>query len=120
MREKISRIPTKSLFKLLNTTVGGEVMSYIKNRATLLSHGNVNLRRDTLDIIDHALLMSDPYFQVKKLVSLQGNRLKVGQLEYNLDQYGRIFVLGAGKATYPIAKALEEILGGNRIWCNNL
>ncbi|MGE4284525.1 MAG: glycerate kinase [Clostridia bacterium] len=85
-------------------------MGYIKNRDELLSHGNVKLRKDTLDIIDHALLKADPYVQVKNLVKLEGDMLTVGELEYNLKEYGCIYILGAGKATYPIVKALEEIL----------
>lgn len=86
-------------------------MSYIKNREELLSHGDIRLRKDALDIIDSALHDSDPYIQVKNLIDIDGDVLKVGNLEYNLNEMGDIYVLGAGKATYPIAKALEDILG---------
>jgi glycerate 2-kinase len=86
-------------------------MGYIKNREEVLSHGNTKLRKASLDIIDYALSKSDPYVQVKNLVAVQGHLLLVGKLTYDLNEYRRIFVLGAGKATYPIAKALEDILG---------
>lgn len=86
-------------------------MTYIKNREELLSNRNNKVRRDALDILEYGLLESDPYLQVENLVSLEDNILKVGELEYDLQEYGRIYVLGAGKATYPIAKALEDILG---------
>lgn len=92
----------------------GDYMRYIKNRDDLLSHGNKDLRKDALDIIDYALHDSDPYIQVQKLVSLEGNLLRVGELQYDLSEMGSIYILGAGKATYPIAKALDDILG-NRI-----
>lgn len=86
-------------------------MGYIKNRDELLSHGNSKLREVALDIIEYALLKSDPYVQVMNLVKLEGDILTIGDLTYDLTKYGRIFILAAGKATYPIAKALEDILG---------
>jgi len=84
---------------------------YIKNREQLLSHGNVSLRRTAFDIIEHALERADPYKAVKKLLYLRGDHLEVGEIQLDLTRAGRIFLLGTGKATYPIAKALEEILG---------
>jgi len=89
----------------------GVKVSYIKNSEKLLSHGNVKIRQATLDIIDYALEKADPYTATKNLVSLKNNNLHVGSLTFNLHDHKRIFVLGAGKATFPIAKALEEILG---------
>lgn len=86
-------------------------MSYIKNSEKLLSHGNVKIRQAALDIIDYALEKADPYIATKNLVSLKNNNLHVGSLTFNLHDHKRIFILGAGKATFPIAKALEEILG---------
>jgi glycerate 2-kinase len=86
-------------------------MSYIKNLDTLLAHGNERLRRIALDIVDHALAKADPYKAVKELVRLKGDILQVGEICLDLKKQGRIFLLGTGKATYPIARALEEILG---------
>jgi len=86
-------------------------MSYIKNRDRLLSHGNIQLRRAALDIIDHALTRADPYKATRNLVRIDSNRLTVGDLCFDLNENQRIFLLGAGKATFPIAKALEELLG---------
>ncbi|MCU0576835.1 MAG: glycerate kinase [Desulfobacterota bacterium] len=86
-------------------------MSYIKNLDTLLAHGNGRLRRIALDIVDHGLAKADPYKAVKELVRLRGDILQVGELRLDLKKQGRIFLLGTGKATYPIARALEEILG---------
>ncbi|HOO39028.1 MAG TPA: glycerate kinase [Deltaproteobacteria bacterium] len=86
-------------------------MSYIRNLETLLAHGNESLRRIALDIVEHALAKADPYKAVKELVRLEGDILHVGEIRLDLKKQGRIFVLGTGKATFPIAKALEEILG---------
>lgn len=86
-------------------------MSYIRNLDTLLGHGNARLRRIALDIVDHGLAKADPYKAVKELVRLEGDILQVGEIRFDLKNHGRIFLLGTGKATYPIALALEEILG---------
>jgi glycerate-2-kinase len=86
-------------------------MSYIKNRGRLLSHGNIRLRRAALDIIDHALSRADPYKATRNLVRIDGSRLTVADLCFDLNEDQRVFLLGAGKATFPIAKALEELLG---------
>jgi glycerate 2-kinase len=87
-------------------------MSYVKNRDRLFSHGNGKLRTMALDIVEHALKQADPYAAAKALVSLEEDTLCIGDLLLDLKRHGRIFLLGAGKATWPIAKALEEILGG--------
>jgi glycerate-2-kinase len=86
-------------------------MTYIKNADALLSHGNIEARQTALEIIEHALAQADPYSATKDLVSVQGSDLSVDNLRFNLKKHKRIFLLGAGKATFPIAKALEELLG---------
>jgi glycerate-2-kinase len=86
-------------------------MSYIKNRSQLLSHGNIRLRSVALDIIDHALIHVDPYQATCNLVRVDGKYLAVGELSFDLNVHKRIFLLGGGKATYPIAGALEDLLG---------
>jgi len=86
-------------------------VTYIKNKKQLLSHGNIKIRKAALDIIDYSLEKADPYVATKNLISLKNNNLHVGNLTFNLHDHKRIFILGAGKATFPIAKALEEILG---------
>lgn len=86
-------------------------MSYIRNLDTLLAHGNERLRRIVLDIVDHGLAKADPYKAVMATVSLKGDILTVGEMRLDLGKQGKIFLLGTGKATFPIAKALEDILG---------
>lgn len=86
-------------------------MSYVKNRERLLDHGNRNAREITIKLVEKALAKADPYLAVKNLVSLENDTLTVGCHTFDLSKAGNIYVVGAGKATYPIAKALEEILG---------
>ena len=87
---------------------------YVKNRADLLSHGSHDLRMAALDIVEHALRRVDPYVATRHLVHVSGDILTVGELTYDLSERGDVYVLGAGKASLPIARALEETLG-NRI-----
>lgn len=87
------------------------IVTYIKNRRKLSSHGYKKGREAAINIIEHTLCAVDPYVATKNLVSLCGEVLTVDRLHFDLSRRGNIYVLGAGKATFPIAKALEEILG---------
>jgi len=83
----------------------------IKNRTELLSHGFVEGRGKALDIAEYALKHVDPRAAVKNYLKLEGNRLHVDKEIFDLDKVNKIFAIGAGKATYPLAIALEDILG---------
>jgi len=96
----------------------------ITNRETLLRQGNTHGRRAVLDIIDAGLAAADPYANTRKLVRVQGKKLVVGSSEFephgapvtgeqvfDLDQIGRIYVLGAGKGVQRVALAIEDTLG---------
>ena len=63
------------------------------------------------DIFKTGVKAVDPERAVHKYVRRQGNQLFVGDCSYILDSYKRIFLIGAGKGTAPMAKALEDILG---------
>lgn len=86
------------------------VWSGIKNKEQLLNVGDKLLRADALEIIEHAIKSSNPYTAVKNLVRHEAGFLRIGNKEYNLKKLDNIYVVGAGKATFPIALALEEIL----------
>ena len=83
----------------------------IKNRSELLSHGFIKGRQKALDIAEHALQHVDPLAALKRYVTLDGNMLQVNEAVFNLNNVNKIYAIGAGKATYPLAVALEEILG---------
>ena len=86
----------------------------IKNSKELISHGRIDLRKKALDIVTHALRAVDPYAATHRHLSFDGNTLVVGDKSYDLNAYQNIYAIGAGKATYRQAVALEEILG-NRL-----
>lgn len=62
-------------------------------------------------ILRAGLKAVDPERAVRKYVRRKGNRLFVGDRSYALDRFKRILLIGAGKGTAPMAKALEEIFG---------
>ena len=53
----------------------------------------------------------DPMEAVAEAVTRDGGELLVAGRSYRLEDYERIFVIGAGKAGAPMASAMEEILG---------
>ena len=69
-------------------------------------------QRDTaLAIARAGLAAVDPAAAVRRHVHREGTRLVVGDRVYNLDEFDRVLVVGAGKASAPMAQALAEALG---------
>ena len=73
------------------------------------------VRRDLEDIFMAGVERVNPEAMILSRVRKEGNILKISledrELEYDLNNYKQIFVIGAGKATAPMASALERILG---------
>jgi glycerate 2-kinase len=53
---------------------------------------------------------ADPEAAILSQVSRRGNHLNVGDRTYNLLDFERVFLIGAGKAAALMAKTLEELL----------
>jgi glycerate 2-kinase len=71
-------------------------------------------RAHLLDIFHAALAAVDPYAAVQRFLSREGNTLTLATnppQTVDLSAYERVLVLGAGKATAPMAQAVEEFLG---------
>ncbi|EBW9463785.1 TPA: DUF4147 domain-containing protein, partial [Salmonella enterica] len=87
-------------------------MKYIKNQDELITaRPEEKLRRDIIDIAENVLDYVNPGLITRKIVQLNDNQLIIQNKSYQLTPETRIFVIGAGKATFPVAKALEDILG---------
>lgn len=86
-------------------------MSRIQNLNDLLRNGRGQTRAVALSCLDAALDAADTYKGTKRVVHRQGDRLTVGDQTFDLADLGDIYVVGAGKGSYPIAQALDEILG---------
>jgi hydroxypyruvate reductase len=61
-------------------------------------------------ILTSAILAVEPKHAVQRHLLRTGNQLSIAGRSYNLDDYEKIFVVGAGKAGNPMAEAIEEIL----------
>ncbi len=69
------------------------------------------LRAQALEVMAAALKAADPAEAVRRHVRRDVDLLRVEGEVYDLRRYRRIFVIGAGKASAPMAEALEEVLG---------
>lgn len=74
------------------------------------------MRSEVVDLFNVAVKRVDPYEAIKGFVRLKGDSLTLGeenraQTELDLGRYSQIFIVGGGKATAPMAKAMEDLLG---------
>lgn len=74
------------------------------------------IRSDAREIFKGCLTAVDPYKAVKRFVNLERDRLVVGmegesKTELDMTKFDRISLVGAGKATAPMARAIEELFG---------
>jgi glycerate-2-kinase len=68
------------------------------------------LRRDALKIIQAGIQAIETKAAVANKVKRRGEMLLVGRKKYDLKKFGRIFVVGIGKASCEAASELEKIL----------
>jgi glycerate-2-kinase len=87
----------------------------VRNREELLNNAcsptNRKAREIAINVIEKVLESVDPKQALKSKVTLTGNTLNIGGEAFNLADFKKIFVIGGGKASGPMAEALEEILG---------
>ncbi|HMT04171.1 MAG: DUF4147 domain-containing protein [Solirubrobacterales bacterium] len=83
----------------------------IRNMEQLCSRGLTDLRRDALEIAQVGLAACDGAGAAREAVSLTPGGVMIDGIQHDLAEGQRLFVLGAGKATLPIAEALEDVLG---------
>ncbi len=96
----------------------------ILNKEQLVSHGNEEGRGIVCELLDAGLDALDPYYRVKELVKVIDNKLVLddrgfemredphsGPAVYDLKDYDRIYVIGAGKGIQRAALGMEEALG---------
>ncbi len=75
------------------------------------SHTLAEMRKDISDIFYCGLKAVEPGAAIKRYCHLADDHLYIGNRVYDLLQFNNLFVIGAGKATAPMASALENILG---------
>lgn len=72
---------------------------------------NSAVRTPLLAVLQAALAAVDPFAAVQRALHREGDTLFVGARRYNLNDYRRVFVVGAGKAGAPMTQAVEAVLG---------
>jgi len=79
------------------------------------THQTSRFRRTLLDIFTAGLARVDPYQMIRDHVRVQDDVLLVESddrsIQIDLQAYRRILLLGAGKASAPMARAFEDLLG---------
>ncbi len=68
-------------------------------------------REDAVAIFQEGVAAVAPDAAVRRFCQRDDNLLTIGPQSFPLDAYKGIFVVGAGKATAPMAATLEEMLG---------
>jgi glycerate 2-kinase len=81
------------------------------DRSLLSSEETRHRRERILPILSAALEAVDPIAAVKSHTCLEGDLLHIGERTYDLSQYRNIYVIGGGKASGAMARAVEEVLG---------
>ena len=68
------------------------------------------MRQDAHEIFQAGLKAVDPVAAVKKNVKLTKDRLTICDSHWDLSEFDRLFIVGAGKASGAMAAAMEDIL----------
>ncbi|MBN2043854.1 MAG: DUF4147 domain-containing protein [Anaerolineales bacterium] len=68
-------------------------------------------RDEVIKILAAAIQAVDPYEAVRQHLNLMDDNLHIGGYTYTLRRSRRIFLIGAGKAGLPMAKAAVDLLG---------
>lgn len=77
----------------------------------LVLQRNGKLGLDACEIMNAAIEAVDPYQSVIAHISLSGEKFFVGENIYFSDDFQRMFVVGFGKASVPMAKSLIDLFG---------
>jgi glycerate 2-kinase len=86
-------------------------LAAITNAPPLLDHGDKHIRRIVLEVVAAGLRAADPGGAARLAVRVDGTAMQLAGRSFDLDAFRSVVVLGAGKASLPIAMALEAILG---------
>ncbi len=69
------------------------------------------LRRDAIAIFHSGLKAVDPVVAVKRHLKYLDSRLEIQGQTYDLSEFENIYVIGMGKASASMARAIEELIG---------
>jgi len=84
----------------------------IENIDELTSRGNKKGRRIVLELVEETLNQVNYYNIVKEVTKLTNDILKIKDLELDLNGFKNVYVIGGGKNSSSMTRALEEVLDG--------
>ncbi len=87
------------------------LFSVIKNKNLLLSHGDTDLRKNLLTLTEEILEICDAGNIIKNAVNFSSNLIKIRDCFVPVK--GDVYVVGFGKCSVPMARAVEDVLGEN-------
>ena len=90
----------------------------IKNTSMLQNTGDPLVRGPLLRMANHALAALNSERLIPSLVRLEGDILHVGDTVWNLADYRRVLVVGAGKAGVALTRHLATVNFGNHVHRN--
>ena len=83
----------------------------VENREALCGHGDREARAFLLDVVDEALAGVHPDRLVPGRVTLRDGTLRVDGRSYDLDAVDDVLVVGAGKGSLALVRAVSDVLG---------
>ena len=89
-------------------------MVEIFNCEDILEHTKESEKEEVSNLLTlglEAVKAADGYLSVRKALSRKGNVLKITDREYDLTLYEHVYIIGMGKASEPMAKAVYDIMG---------
>jgi len=94
----------------------------VQDKARIIANGKTawyaRAREILLSLFEHGLTAVNPYLAVNRHIAMADGKITVrtdsGELAFPLEDTGKIYVVGGGKAAVQMAVAMEELLG-NRI-----
>jgi glycerate 2-kinase len=77
-----------------------------------IKQGMTGLKADAGEILEACLKAADPESAVKRIVRIDGHKIVIGgRIGPAIDDFDRIIVVGAGKGSAAMGKAVEDVFG---------
>ncbi len=77
----------------------------------IVQHTNPKIRKILKSLLVAGIEACDPSLAIFRTFNFHNNRLQAKDVQYDLTQYDRVIIAGAGKASGRMAIALERMLG---------
>ena len=83
----------------------------IKNKESLLSHGDTGAKAQVLELTERVLQRLDARKRLHEMMHREGSELVIGSRRHDLSRYRHVYAFSSGKAGNHMARAFEDLLG---------